>query len=202
MTSEIPPATTVVVAEDEAVIRMDLTEQLRELDFDVVGQCGDGAAAVGLCSELKPDVALLDISMPGMDGLEATRLISEQGETAVVILTAYSDRNLVEQAVTAGAMTYLVKPYSPSDLIPALELARQRFGEMRRLGDRVAELSDDLAARKIVERAKSRLMTAYGLSEVDAFRWLQKAAMDRRTTMVAVAETVLSGDSGEGSESK
>ncbi len=202
MTSEIPPATTVVVAEDEAVIRMDLTEQLRELDFDVVGQCGDGAAAVELCSELKPDVALLDISMPGMDGLEATRLISEQGETAVVILTAYSDRNLVEQAVTAGAMTYLVKPYSPSDLVPALELARQRFGEMRRLGDRVAELSDDLAARKIVERAKSRLMTAYGLSEVDAFRWLQKAAMDRRTTMVAVAETVLSGDSGEGSESK
>ncbi len=196
MTSETSGATTVVVAEDEAVIRMDLTEQLRELGFDVVGQCGDGAQALQLCADLRPDIALLDISMPGMDGLEATRFIAELGTTAVVILTAYSQRNLVEQAVAAGAMTYLVKPYSPSDLVPALELARQRFIEMRQLGHRVAELSDDLAARKTVERAKSRLITAYGLSEEDAFRWLQKAAMDRRTTMVAVAETVLTGDSG------
>ena len=191
-------ASTVVVAEDEAVIRMDLVEQLRELGFDVVGQCGDGTEAVRLCRELMPDIALLDISMPGLDGLEAARQISADGKSAVVMLTAYSQRELIEQAVAAGAMTYLVKPWSISDLLPALQLAKQRFAEMRQLGDRVEELSQDLETRKAVERAKSRLMAAYGLSENEAFRWLQKAAMDRRTTMKAVAEAVLAGGSGQG----
>jgi response regulator NasT len=188
---------TVVVAEDEAVIRMDLVEHLAELGFDVVGQCGDGATAVALCRDLAPELALLDISMPTMDGVTAARQISALGRTAVVMLTAYSQRQLVEQAIAAGAMTYLVKPWSPAELLPALEVARSRFAEMRALTDRVDELSQDLATRKIVERAKSRLVAAYGLSEEDAFRWLQKAAMDRRTTMRDVAEAVLQS-SGEG----
>ncbi len=192
-------ASTIVVAEDEAVIRMDLVEQLRELGFSVVGQCGDGAEAVELCRELSPDIALLDISMPVLDGLEAARQISADGKSAVVMLTAYGQRELIEQAVAAGAMTYLVKPWSTVDLLPALELARQRFAEMRQLGDRVEELSQDLETRKAVERAKSRLMAAYGLSENEAFRWLQKAAMDRRTTMKMVAEAVLAGGLGESS---
>lgn len=191
-----PRSATIVVAEDEAVIRMDLVEQLREIGYDVIGQCGDGASAVRLCCELDPDLVLLDISMPEMDGLAAARHIADRGRTAVVMLTAYSQRELVEQAVAAGAMTYLVKPWSPSELLPALELARGRFAEMRTLADRVGELSHSLAARKTIERAKSRLVAAYGLTEDDAFRWLQKAAMDRRTTMLAVAEAVLT--SGEG----
>lgn len=194
-----PARTTIVVAEDEAVIRMDLVEQLQELGFDVVGQCGDGAAAVQLCRTLAPDLALLDISMPGMDGLTAAGEIAAMGLTAVVMLTAYSQRELVEQAVAAGAMTYLVKPWSPTELLPALELARRRFAEMRELGARVDELSHSLVVRKNVERAKSKLMAAYGLTEEDAFRWLQKAAMDRRTTMLAVAEAVLQ-TSGEGAQ--
>jgi response regulator NasT len=134
--------------------------------------------------------------MPGLDGLAAAERIGALGGTAVVMLTAYSQRELVEQAVAAGAMTYLVKPWSPSDLVPALELARARFAEMRSLGDKVDELSHSLTARKTIERAKSRLMAAYGMGEEESFRWLQKAAMDRRTTMLAVAQGVLA--SGEG----
>jgi two-component system, response regulator PdtaR len=196
-----PDPVTVVVAEDEAVIRMDLVEQLRELGYDVVGQCGDGQAAIRLCQELNPAVALLDISMPELDGLAAAGVISRSGRTAVVMLTAYSQRELVEQAVAAGAMAYLVKPWSPTELVPAIELARARSAELRALTSQVDELAESLRARKVVERAKAKLMAAYGISEADAFRRLQKAAMDRRTAMVTVADEILDRASAEGTQS-
>ncbi len=181
--------TTVVVAEDEAVIRLDLVEQLQELGYDVVGQCGDGAGAVRLCRDLRPDVALLDINMPGTDGLTAAQQVS--GDTAVIMLTAYGQRELVDRAVAAGAMAYLVKPWSESDLVPAIELARARFAELRQLDSQVGELADTLRKRKLIDRAKAELIKAYGLSEADAFRALQKRAMDGRTSMAAVAADLL-----------
>ncbi len=182
----------IVVAEDEAVIRLDLVEQLRELGYDVVGECGDGATAVDLCRALEPDVVLLDINMPGMDGLTAARAITPAATTAVIMLTAYGQRELVDQAVQAGAMAYLTKPWSSSDLVPAIETARARFAEMRQLTSQVDQLSDSLRKRKLIDRAKARLITAYGISEPEAFRLLQRKAMDGRTSMAAVAEEILS----------
>ncbi len=187
--SETPPR--VVVAEDEAVIRLDLVEQLRELGYDVVGECGDGAAAVALCRDLAPDIALLDINMPGSDGLVAAADIAGLGTTAVVMLTAYGQRDLVDRAVAAGAMAYLTKPWTASDLLPALETARIRFAEMRSLSAQVDDLSDTLRQRKLIDRAKAQLIRAYGISEPEAFRLLQKKAMDGRTSMAAVAEEIL-----------
>lgn len=182
----------IVVAEDEAVIRLDLVEQLRELGYDVVGECGDGAAAVELCRTLEPDVVLLDINMPGMDGLTAARSITPGAATAVIMLTAYGQRELVDQAVQAGAMAYLTKPWSSSDLVPAIETARARFAEMRQLTSQVDHLSDSLRKRKLIDQAKGRLITAYGISEPEAFRLLQRRAMDGRTSMAAIAEEILS----------
>lgn len=188
--SDSAPAT-IVVAEDEAVIRLDLVEQLRELGYAVVGECGDGAAAVDLCRALEPDVVLLDINMPGTDGLTAARTIAPTGTTAVIMLTAYGQRDLVDQAVQAGAMAYLTKPWSSADLVPAIETARARFAEMRQLTSQVDELAQTLHKRKLIDRAKARLITAYGVTEPEAFRMLQRKAMDGRTSMAAVAEEIL-----------
>lgn len=186
----------VVVAEDEAVIRLDLVEQLRELGYDVVGECGDGATAVELCRSLTPDVVLLDINMPGSDGLSAARAIAPEGSTAVIMLTAYGQRDLVDQAVQAGAMAYLTKPWSPADLLPAIETARARSAEMRQLTSQVDELEDTLRKRKLIDRAKGRLISAYGITEPEAFRMLQRKAMDGRTSMAAVAEQILATPEG------
>jgi len=199
-TAAVAGRLTLVVAEDEAVIRMDLVEQLEELQYRVVGQCGDGATAVDLCAQLRPDAALLDISMPGMDGLAAARAITTDRHTAVVMLTAYSQRELVDQAVSAGAMAYLVKPWSPGELVPAIELARARFAQLQGLTDQVDQLSESLRARKVIDQAKGKLMTAYGLSEAEAFRWLQKAAMDQRSTMIVVADGVLKSGESDSAE--
>lgn len=195
------PAGTVVVAEDEAVIRLDLVEQLRELGYRVVAACGDGATAVQHCRDLAPDLALLDVNMPVLDGVTAARQITELGSTAVVMLTAYGQREIVDQAIDAGAMAYLTKPWSEGDLMAALALARTRFTELRSLTTRADALAESLENRKLIDRAKARLIQAYDLTEADAFRLLQRRAMDERTSMAAVASQVLGarGDSGQGS---
>ncbi|MEI8082215.1 MAG: response regulator [Actinomycetes bacterium] len=181
----------VVIAEDESLIRIDLAEMLAELGYDVVGMAGDGATAVSLVERLEPDVAIIDIKMPTMDGLSAAERIGELGRTAVVMLTAFSQREFVDRAQQAGAMAFLVKPVNRSDLTPAIELARARFGEALALRSEVADLNARLSARKDIERAKGLLQAQFGLDEAGAFRWLQKAAMDRRMSMTAVAAVVI-----------
>lgn len=182
----------VVVAEDEALIRLDLVEMLGEAGYDVVGQAADGASAVELARSLQPDLVILDVKMPVLDGISAAEQITGDAIAPVVLLTAFSQRSLVERATEAGAMAYLVKPFTPSDLIPALEVAMARHEQMVQLRGEVDRLEDALEARKVIERAKSVLSQRYGLDEVAAFRWLQKAAMDRRLSMRRVAEVVLS----------
>lgn len=181
----------VLVAEDEALIRLDLVEMLREEGYEVVGEAGDGAEAVRLAEQLRPDLVILDIKMPKMDGIEAASNIAGERIAPVVILTAFSQRDLVERARDAGAMAYLVKPFAKRDLVPAIELAVSRFSEVQALESEVADLTERLEARKTIERAKGLLMTKHSLAEPEAFRWLQRTAMDRRTTMKAVAEAVL-----------
>ncbi|GAA2774240.1 ANTAR domain-containing response regulator [Saccharopolyspora taberi] len=181
----------VLVAEDEALIRLDLVEMLREEGYEVVGEAGDGQEAVRLADELRPDLVILDIKMPKMDGIEAASNIAGERIAPVVILTAFSQRDLVERARDAGAMAYLVKPFAKRDLVPAIELAVSRFAEVKALESEVADLNDRLEARKTIERAKGLLMSKHNLSEPESFRWLQRTAMDRRTTMKAVAEAVL-----------
>lgn len=190
-------APSVVVAEDEAVIRLDLVEQLRELGYQVVAACGDGAAAVQHCRDLAPDLALLDINMPVLDGLAAARQIAGLGTTAVVMLTAYGQREVVDQAIDVGAMAYLTKPWSEGDLMAALALARARFAELRAVTTRADALAESLENRKLIDRAKARLIQAYDLTEAEAFRLLQRRAMDERTSMAAVSRQVL--ESGQGS---
>ena len=185
--------TRVVIAEDEALIRLDLKETLEEEGYEVVGETGRGDEAVELVDQLKPDLAILDIKMPGKDGLEAAREIAGPRKAAVLILTAFSQRDLIEQARDAGAMAYLVKPFARHELVPAIELAVSRFAERRALEDEVATLTERLETRKLVDRAKGLLMTRRQMSEPDAFRWIQRTAMDRRTTMKAVAEAVVDG---------
>jgi response regulator NasT len=186
-----PAPVRVLVAEDEALIRLDLVETLRELGYDVVAEAGDGETALRLAGELDIDVALLDVSMPLLDGLSVAAELTARRRCAVVVVTAFSQRDVVARAVEAGAMGYVVKPFSPRDLAPAIELARTRFAELRSLQHDVGELSDQLAARKVIERAKAALVKAYGMSESDAFRFLQKKAMDDRVPMAVVAEQVL-----------
>ncbi|CBH48560.1 response regulator NasT [Prescottella equi] len=181
----------VVVAEDEVLIRLDLVEMLREEGYDVVGEAGDGQRAVELAEELRPDLVIMDVKMPRRDGIDAASEIAAKRIAPVVILTAFSQRELVERARDAGAMAYLVKPFSKSDLVPAVELAASRFVEISLLEREVANLSDRLETRKVIERAKGMLMQSQNLSEPEAFKWIQRAAMDRRTTMKAVAEVVL-----------
>ncbi|WP_433787852.1 ANTAR domain-containing response regulator [Actinomycetospora sp. CA-101289] len=181
----------VVVAEDEALIRLDLVEMLREEGYDVVGEAGDGEEAIRLARELRPGLIMMDIKMPGTDGLEAARTIAGERLAPVVMLTAFSQRELVEAARDAGAMAYLVKPFSKTDVVPAIELAASRYAEVAALEAEVAGLTDRLETRKAVERAKGLLMAKKKMSEPDAFRWIQRTAMDRRTTMRAVADAVV-----------
>ena len=184
-------AKTVVVAEDEVLIRMDLAEMLTDEGYDVVGQAGDGATAVDLAEELKPDLVILDVKMPVLDGIAAAEQIAGQRIAPVVILTAFSQRDLVERARDAGAMAYLVKPFTKADLVPAIEMAVSRFNELALLEAEVADLTERLETRKAVERAKSLLMEQLSLSEPEAFRWIQKTAMDLRLSMRQVAEGVV-----------
>jgi response regulator NasT len=180
-----------VVAEDEALIRLDLVEMLREEGYEVVGQAGDGEEAVRLAEELRPDLVMLDVKMPVLDGISAAERITEQRLAAVVMLTAFSQRELVERARDAGAMAYVVKPFTTADLVPAIELAVSRFAEITALEAEVSDLEERLETRKRVERAKALLQQQYQLSEPEAFRWLQKSAMDRRLTMREVADVVI-----------
>ena len=182
----------VVLAEDEALIRMDLVEMLGEEGYVVVGQAGDGATAVSLVEELRPDLAIFDVKMPVLDGISAAQRVASQRIAPVVILTAFSQRDLVERARDAGAMAYLVKPFQKRDLLPAIEMAVSRFAEMMQLDAEVADLRDRLEVRKLVDRAKAALQNTHGFSEADAFRWIQKTSMDRRLSMRAVAEAVIS----------
>ncbi|MFS8497317.1 MAG: response regulator [Micromonosporaceae bacterium] len=185
------PRKRVLVAEDEALIRLDLVEMLTEEGYEVVGEAGDGETAVRLAEELRPDVVILDIKMPIMDGLAAAEKISEAHIAPVVILTAFSQRDLIERARAAGAMSYLVKPFQKSDLAPAIEIAMSRFAEFTALEQEVAGLTEKLETRKAVERAKGALMTTYGMTEPQAFRWIQRTAMDHRIGMREVAERII-----------
>ncbi|MEZ5244066.1 MAG: response regulator [Acidimicrobiales bacterium] len=185
--------TRVVVAEDEAIIRLDLVEILRDEGYEVVAETGRGDEAVELVAKFQPEIALLDVKMPGLDGIEATRAIADDGRTAVVLLTAFSQRDLVERATDAGAMAYLVKPYQRAELVPAIETALARFRELRALGAQVGELADQLEIRKLVDRAKGRLIDDHGMSEAEAFRFLQQSAMSSRRTMGEAATDVLAG---------
>ena len=181
----------VVIAEDEALIRLDLRESLVEAGYDVVGEAADGAEAVALVRDTGADVVILDVMMPGVDGLTAAREIMTDRLAAVVILTAYSQRDLVEQARDAGAMAYLVKPFQPQELVPAIELAVARFRELDVLAKEAESLSERLEARKIIDRAKGKLMDERGMTEQDSFRFLQQTAMSRRTSMKKIALAVL-----------
>jgi two-component system, response regulator PdtaR len=183
----------VLVAEDEAIIRLDLKEMLEEEGYDVVGEAANGEEAVLLAEQLKPDLVILDVKMPVLDGISAAERIVATRVAPVVMLTAFSQRELVERAVDAGAMAYLVKPFAKSDLLPTIEVAVSRHAQLTALETEVSDLQDRLETRKIVDRAKGRLQTQHGMSEPDAFRWIQKTSMDRRTSMRAVAEGVLAG---------
>jgi AmiR/NasT family two-component response regulator len=183
----------VLVVEDEALIRLDLTEMLSEEGYVIAGEAGDGEQAVALARELRPDLVIMDVKMPKVDGIAAAASIVEERIAPVVMLTAFSQRDLIEQARDAGAMAYLVKPFARHELVPAIELAVSRFAEKRALEDEVATLNDRLETRKIVDRAKGLLMTRQNMTEPEAFRWIQRTAMDRRTTMKAVAEAVVEG---------
>ena len=185
------PRVRVVIAEDEAIIRLDLKETLADEGYEVVGDTGRGDHAVELVAELDPDVVILDIKMPGLDGIEAASRIAEAHDAAVVILTAFSQRDLIDRAVEAGALAYLVKPFQRSELVPAVEVARARHREMRALTDQAQTLSERLEARKVIDRAKGLLMTETGLAEEDAFRFLQTSAMSGRRTMADVARAVI-----------
>nr|WP_202421678.1 response regulator [Nocardiopsis alba] len=181
----------VVIAEDEALIRLDLKEMLEEDGYAVVGEAGDGEAAIRLAREHRPDLVITDIKMPVLDGLTAAERIAAERIAPVVILTAFSQRELVERAREAGAMAYLVKPFSKSDLVPAIEMATSRYAELAALEAEVGDLQDRLETRKVVEQAKGLLQSRHGMSEPEAFRWIQKNSMDRRLTMRKVAETVV-----------
>ncbi|MBK6855488.1 MAG: response regulator [Microthrixaceae bacterium] len=186
--------TRVVIAEDEAIIRLDLKETLEEEGYEVVAETGRGDEAVELVREHRPDVAILDIKMPGLDGLSAAREIAGERWSAVLILTAFSQRDLIERARDAGALAYLVKPFQKSDLFPAIEVAVGRFRELKALHEQATSLEEQLETRKTVDRAKGQLMDNNGLSEADAFAFIQKTAMKERSTMRDIAQRVLDGD--------
>ena len=185
------PPRRVVIAEDEALIRLDLAEMLRDEGYQVVGEAGDGQEAVDLAESLRPDLVIMDVKMPRRDGIDAAAEIAAKRIAPIVILTAFSQRDLVEKARDAGAMAYLVKPFSISDLIPAIEVALSRFAEITELEREVADLGERLETRKLVERAKGLLQARHAMTEPEAFSWMQRAAMDRRTSMKRVAEVVL-----------
>ena len=183
----------ILVAEDEALIRLDLVEMLTEAGYEVVAQATNGVEAIALAKEFKPDLAILDVKMPELDGISAAQEIIEI--SPVLMLTAFSQKELVERARDAGVMAYVVKPFSINDLTPAIEIAMSRHLQMRSLKEEVADLHERLETRKIIDRAKGILMKAMNLSEPEAFGWIQRAAMDRRISMKAVAEAVISPES-------
>ena len=185
------PPRRVLIAEDEALIRLDLAEMLREEGYLVVGEACDGQEAVDLSESLRPDLVIMDVKMPRRDGIDAAAEIASKRIAPIIVLTAFSQRDLVEKARDAGAMAYLVKPFSISDLVPAIEVAVSRFDELTELEREVADLGERLETRKLVERAKGILQASHGMTEPEAFKWIQRAAMDRRTTMKQVAEVVL-----------
>ena len=185
------PTRRVLVAEDEALIRLDLKEMLEEEGYSVVGEAADGEQAVEMAGRLRPDLVILDVKMPKMDGIAAAERIAGERVAPVIILTAFSQRDLVERAREAGAMAYLVKPFQKKDLVPTIEMATSRFAEIVALEQEVGGLHERLEARKTVERAKGVLMTEHGMTEPEAFRWIQRTAMDRRTTMRSVSDAVL-----------
>lgn len=186
-----PDKTKVLIAEDEAIIRLDLKEMLEEEGLQVVGEAADGEAAVRLASEQHPDLVIMDIKMPGMDGLAAAEKLAETGEAAVLILTAFSQKDLVQRATEAGAMGYLVKPFQKSDLMPAIEVALARHAQMRALKMESSDLAERLETRKVVDRAKGKLIDSEGLTEAEAFRRIQKQAMDERRSMREVSADIL-----------
>ena len=188
-TEQVAPR--VIVAEDEAIIRMDLIEMLREAGYNVIGEAANGREAISLARHLKPDLAILDVKMPEIDGISAAELIVNEKLAAVLMLTAFSQRELVERARDAGAMAYLVKPFSIGDLTPAIEMALGRYAQIQALEAEVGELGERLEARKLMDRAKGVLMANLGITEPEAFKWIQKAAMDQRSSMSAVSEGVL-----------
>lgn len=201
MSDEFPVAATtddspirIVVAEDEAIIRLDLVETLEANSYQVVANTGRGDMVVDLVREHRPDVALLDIKMPGLDGLEVARQLTAERLTAVIIVTAFSQRELISEAGGAGAMAYIVKPYQLDDLVPAIELARARFDELRTIEDRARDLEERLEVRRLTDRAKGILMDDHGLTEAVAFRFLQRVAMTSRSSMRSVATRVIEGD--------
>jgi two-component system, response regulator PdtaR len=186
-------ATRILVAEDEALIRLDLAEMLGEAGYDVVGQASNGEQAVEMARELEPDLVIMDVKMPVMDGITAAEEIGAAKICPVVMLTAFSQTELVERARDAGVMAYIVKPFTAADLSPAIDIARSRWSEMKALESEIADLGERLETRKQVDRAKGILMKKLKISEADAFRWIQKTAMDRRLGMKEVADAVISG---------
>ena len=183
----------VVIAEDEAIIRMDLRETLEEEGYEVVAETGRGDEVVGLVRDLAPDLAILDVKMPGMDGLQAAGVITSEQLCAVLMLTAFSQREVIEQARDAGALAFLVKPFQRSDLVPAIEVAIGRFRELRDLTGEIDALGEQLEARKLVDRAKGLLIDEVGMSESDAFAFIQRTAMSERIRMRDVADRILDG---------
>jgi AmiR/NasT family two-component response regulator len=181
----------VVVAEDESLIRLDIVEILRDNGFDVVGEAGDGETAVALATELRPDVVVMDVKMPQLDGISAAERLAKNHIAPVVLLTAFSQKELVERASEAGALAYVVKPFTPSDLLPAIEIALSRYQQIVTLEAEVADMVERFETRKLVDRAKGLLNEKMGLSEPEAFRWIQKASMDRRLTMHDVAQAII-----------
>lgn len=183
----------VLIAEDEAIIRLDLKEMLEEEGYEVVGEAADGEAAVRMAREQRPDLVIMDVKMPGIDGLAAAEKINEEELAAVLVLTAFSQRDLVERAARAGAMGYLVKPFQKSDLMPAIDIALARHAELQAVRAESRDLSEQLATRKLVDRAKGRLMDEGGMTEAQAFRHIQKRAMDERRPMREVAQEIIDG---------
>ncbi len=181
----------VVVAEDESLIRLDIVEILRDNGFDVVGEAADGVTAVALATELRPDLVVMDVKMPQLDGISAAEQLSKNHIAPVVLLTAFSQKELVERASEAGALAYVVKPFTPSDLLPAIEIALSRYQQIVTLEAEVADMVERFETRKLVDRAKGLLNEKMGLSEPEAFRWIQKASMDRRLTMHDVAQAII-----------
>ena len=181
----------VIVAEDESLIRIDVVETLRDNGFEVIAEAADGEKAVALAEELKPDLVVMDVKMPLMDGISAAEILTKTKIAPVVLLTAFSQRELVERASEAGALAYVVKPFTPNDLIPAIDIALGRYAQIQALEDEVADMAERLETRKILDRAKGILNNTMGLTEPEAFRWIQKASMDRRLTMKEVAQTVI-----------
>jgi two-component system, response regulator PdtaR len=183
--------TKVLIAEDEAIIRLDLKEMLEEEGLQVVGEAADGEAALRLATERRPDLVIMDIKMPGLDGLSAAERLAETGEAAILILTAFSQKDLVQRAAEAGAMGYLVKPFQKSDLIPAIDIALARHAQLRALKTESSDLAGQLETRKLVDRAKGKLIDSDGMTESEAFRHIQKRAMDERRSMREIASSIL-----------